>query len=108
MKAKTKLVVCNALFVGLISLLGSLPVSFPTSIQAAIPNLYAGGIGFALAFLSQIRTFLEKEISDEEKVELKAIQDKYIDESEKVARVERHKKRKTPPRMFGIVFPVCW
>ena len=108
MKAKTKLVVCNALFVGLIALLGSLPVNVPTSLQAVIPNLYAGGIGFSLAFLSQIKTFLEKEISDEEKGEIKAVRDKYIDEAEKVARIERHKKNKTPPRIFGIILPVCW
>jgi len=96
MKAKTKLVVCNALFVGLISLLGSLPVSFPTSLQAALPNLYAGAIGFSLAFLSQIRTFLEKEISDEEKAKVNAMK-------------EHHKKKKSPPKlMFGIVIPVCW
>ena len=102
MKAKTKLVLCNALFVGLISLLGSLPVRLPSSITDILPNLYAGGIGFGLAFLSQIKVFLEKEISDDEhklrKKQEKECTDKFHCEDDE-------NKRKPPMVSFGIVYP---
>lgn len=66
MKAKTKLIVLNALITGLIAFVASLPIRIPSSILDVMTNFYAGMIGFLLAFLPQLKYYFEKEIAEEE------------------------------------------